>query len=158
MRVGRSLGHVSVAVRCARVSLRDAVGVWCCAFPPVNWRAIFDWSMRDPVAARWAWAAGQPRAAVPTLRLGTSAAKPERLLRCFFSAQAWKACSSLSPFVAALKRCSSTVSPGSRRACDVQDQDQRQRQRTGASALHSRAYSEVVLYAGLEGLLHPLAF
>ncbi len=41
MRVGRALGHVSVAVRCPRASLRDAVEVWGCAFPPVNWRAIF---------------------------------------------------------------------------------------------------------------------
>ena len=43
--------------------------------PASELAGYFHWSIRDPVAARWAWAAGQPRAAVPTLRLGTSAAK-----------------------------------------------------------------------------------
>ena len=39
--LGAPSHHVFVAAWCARASLRDAVGVWCCAFPPVNWRAIF---------------------------------------------------------------------------------------------------------------------
>ena len=41
MRVGCALDQVSGAVPRARAPLPDAVGVWCCAFPPVNWRAIF---------------------------------------------------------------------------------------------------------------------